>query len=938
MSASDPTTPASHNLAFIESQYARYLDDPSQLSEDWREYFASFADNGVDTTAVRHALDAPHFPTRSIFDPAASATPAEVAPRASTGTDDGSLIKVIQLIHQYRVRGHLLADLDPLGIQRPAYHPELDPKYYGFTEADYDRVFEHNTIAGGAKPMTLREILERVETVYSREIAVQFMHIDSLPCKKWLIKHLEDPHYQRSLSPAEQRRVLGRLTDAEVFEDFLGKKYLGAKRFSLEGSETLMPLLDLALEDAGAHGVEEVVVAMAHRGRLNVMVNLLGKSPSDLFHLFEDDHPHLHEGRGDVKYHLGHSNDFVTSQGHKMHLSLCFNPSHLEFVNPVALGRVRAKQNRLEDYDRRKVLGILIHGDAAIAGQGVTQELLNMSGLPGYLTGGTLHIVVNNQIGFTTPPELGRSTRYATEIGRMLQTPIFHVNGENPEAVARVVRLAMDYRNEFNQDVFIDMYCYRKFGHNESDEPAYTQPLMYEVIRKRKTVREGYLDHLLALGDVTKDEADKLAEERRADLQSHLDHARSDHELETSSGEGLWGTYRGGRDADTPQVETGVERETLQRVGRQALEIPEKFNIHRKLKRLLKQRREMVAGERPFDWATAELTAFATLLAEGSPIRFTGQDSPRGTFSHRHAAFTDVEIGHPLIPLTKVAETYGTRFTIHESPLSEVAVLGFEYGFSLDTPEGLTIWEAQFGDFVNVAQVIIDQFIASSEDKWARLSSVVMLLPHGFEGQGPEHSSARLERFLTLAAEDNIQVVNVTTPAQYFHCLRRQVRRPIRKPLVVMSPKSLLRHPRVVSPLDDLTHGGFQRVIGDDSELASVRKVILTSGKVYWDLIEAREERGIDDVAIVRLEQYYPYDLEEIDRAVSQWGELPVTWVQEEPRNMGAWSFIRTAFDDEMQDRWRLSCVCRKPSASPATGSLAAHRQEQSRLIEKALA
>jgi len=850
--------------------------------------------------------------------------------------------RVNQLVHAYRVRGHLIARLDPLGRPHDGSFPELELEQYALSEGDLDSLFSSTMIAG-TTVLTLREILELLRATYCGSVGVQFMHIDDLEAKLWLQARLENSAYHRRLTAEQQRRILTKLTDAEIFEQFIHRKFLGAKRFSLEGAETLIPLLELSLEVAAQQGTREVVIGMAHRGRLNVLANVMGKNASAIFAEFADDNPNDKLGRGDVKYHLGFSSDRVFGGDREMHLSLCFNPSHLEFVNPVAIGRVRSKQDRFGDVERRRCLGILIHGDAAFAGQGVVQEMFNMSDLDGYETGGTVHVIVNNQIGFTTSPEAGRSTRYATEVARMLQTPIFHVNGEDPEAVARVVYLAMEYREKFQNDVIIDMYCYRRYGHNEGDEPSYTQPVLYEMIRQRKSVREGYLDHLLELGELDRDEAEQIAVERREELEKELSKSREPDfkALGPSSGQGLWEPYTGGPDKDTPEADTAYARDKISDLLLEVTTAPESFNLNSKLRRFLDQRREMAQGERPLDWGTAEVLAMATLLAEGTRVRFSGQDSIRGTFSHRHLEFYDEENGEPYMPLRRLAPN-DAALQVWNSPLSEVGVLGFEYGFSLDAPDALTLWEAQFGDFCNVAQVIIDQFITSSEDKWNRLSGLVMLLPHGFEGQGPEHSSARLERFLNLTAEDNIQVVNLTTPAQFFHCLRRQIHRPLRKPLVVMSPKSLLRHPRAISSLEDLSEGAFQRLIPDTAEKVDpekVRRVLFTSGKLYYELEAEREEREAWDVAIVRMEQYYPLDLELLEKTFSIYPDgTQIVWVQEEPLNMGAWGFLKLHLGETIVERWPLSRICRVESASPATGSSAAHKLEQQELIEEAFA
>jgi len=847
-----------------------------------------------------------------------------------------------QLIRAYRVRGHLMADLDPLGGTKEVY-PELNPAYYGFGQEDLDTTFSSNTIPGSAT-MRLRDILDHLRNTYCRSIGVQFMHIDDIRLKMWLQDKMESTQNTRQLGSDEQVRILTKLTDAEIFEQFIHKKFVGAKRFSLEGAESLIPLLDMAIEDAGARGIDEIVIGMAHRGRLNVLANVMGKNPRQIFREFDDSDPGRLVGRGDVKYHLGYSSDRVTASGHKVHLSLTFNPSHLEFVNPVVLGRVRAKQDRYHDLNRSRGMGILVHGDASFAGQGIVQESLNMSTLEGYRTGGTVHIVVNNQIGFTTSPNEGRSTQYATDIAKMLQIPIIHVNGEHPEAVAQAIYLALEFRAEFHSDVVIDMYCYRRYGHNEGDEPAFTQPSLYKVIRKRKSVREGYLDNLYAMGNITPERADEIAVDRRQALEEELGAARADDgrkAMDLMSGQGFWKPYRGGADAQTPEVATRVDHGTLERLLGAHNRLPHGFTPHPKFKRLFSHREEMARGERPLDWAAGEMLAFASLLDEGRPVRLTGQDTERGTFSHRHSVLHDYDSGQHYIPLRNLSPNQG-RFEVRNSPLSEAGVLGFEYGYSLDYPEALVVWEAQFGDFINGAQVIVDQFVTSGEDKWSRLTGLVLLLPHGFEGQGPEHSSARLERFLVAAAEDNVQVCNLTTPAQLFHCLRRQVVRPYRKPLVIMSPKSLLRHPRAVSDLDELATGRFQRIIPDTRpsvDPSAVRRVLLTSGKVYYELEERREQLNADDVAILRMEQYYPMTSDHLLEALAPYPVgTELVWVQEEPWNMGAWFFLHMRFGEVLGKKHPLGAVARPASASPATGSAAAHRIEQERILERAFA
>ncbi len=918
----------SENLAFVEAMYEQYLDDPKSVSSDWQSLFMEWED-GTSSASQ------PSFRAPSLFrSGGGQSRAAEPSPLEMQARQD----RVDQLIRAYRVRGHMVAELDPLGIERRD-HPELRLSHYGLTEKDLDQVFSARTMPG--KPaQTLRDILDHLRSTYCRSIGVQFMHIDDLRTKEWLQKRVERDHNRTTLDRSEQIRILTKLTDAEIFEDFLQKKFLGAKRFSLEGGETLIPLLDSLVEAAAGHGVEEIVLGMAHRGRLNVLANIMNKAPAQIFREFRDADPELHIGRGDVKYHIGHSSDLTTSEGHQVHISLCFNPSHLEFVNPVVLGRVRAKADRMADKQFHKGMGVLIHGDSAFAGEGVVQETLNMSGLPGYETGGTIHIIVNNQIGFTTPPESARTSPYASDVAKLLQIPVFHVNGEDPEAVTQVLKIATEFRTIFKKDVVIDMYCYRKYGHNEGDDPAFTQPVMYRAIRKRSTVRDSYMENIIKLGALTREECDEIAVRRRQHLEEELLRAQAPgYKFEhASSGRGLWTGMRGGLDADTPRVETAMSQATVSDLLKRQTQLPDSFNPHPKIKRLLKNRGEMADGTRMFDWGGAEVTAFATMLASGYRIRISGQDSGRGTFSHRHSVLHDYESGEAYTPLCHI-DPEQADFEVWDSPLSENGPLGFEWGYSLDCPDGLIIWEAQFGDFANVAQVIIDQFIVSSEDKWQRLSGLVLLLPHGFEGQGPEHSSARLERYLAMAAEDNIQVVNLTTPANYYHCLRRQVLRPYRKPLIVMSPKSLLRHPKAVSSLDELANGTFQRIIPDDltTKKNQVERVLLCSGKVYYELLAEREKREIDTIAIVRVEQLYPLSDDDLTQVLRDYSDnTDMVWVQEEPSNMGAWPYWRWRFGDKLLDRWSFRGLTRLPSASPATGSGAAHKLIQSKLVTRA--
>jgi 2-oxoglutarate dehydrogenase E1 component len=922
------------SLPFVEGLYEDYLQDPQSVEPEWRAYFDSLPKSNGNLGVRKPG---PTFQPLTLFGRARPVRPEGGLP-AGEAQVAALQHRVDQLIRNYRVRGHIIAELDPLGMPRPR-PAELDPKHYGFQEEDLDRPFSTELMAG-PRVSTLRGLLERLNNTYCRSIGVQFMHIDDLSVREWLQERMEGTQNRVILTRNEQLRILTRLTDAVLLEEFIRKKFTGAKSFSLEGAESLIPLLDLAIERAGEQGIEEIVLAMPHRGRLNVLANIMRKSPKEIFREFEDADPDLHVGRGDVKYHLGYSTDWTTSCGRRIHLSLCFNPSHLEFANPVAMGRMRAKQDAFGDRDRKRGLTLLIHGDAAFAGEGIVQEILNMSQLDAYTVGGTLHVVVNNQIGFTTPPSQARSSTYSTSVAKMLQIPIFLVNGEDPEAVAQVVRLALDFRMVFRRDVVVEMFGYRRLGHNEGDEPSFTQPVLYRAIEKRKPVREGYLDHLLKLGGITTEEADRISHQRVQHLEDELTAARgSDYVHRTDSLSGRWRGYTGGQASTAVDVKTSVARETLSHLLDIQTRLPDGFHPHPKLVRWLDARREMAEGKKPLDWSAAEALALASLAVEGHRIRMSGQDSARGTFSHRHATLHDYETGEPYTPLENLGPGQAP-VEIHNSLLSEAGVLGFEYGYSLDCPDGLVIWEAQFGDFCNAAQVIIDQFIASAEDKWHRMSGIVLLLPHGFEGQGPEHSSARLERFLVLSAENNIQVVNPSTPAQLFHLLRRQVLRPWRKPLVVMTPKGLLRHPQVVSSLEDLSEGEFHRFLPDERvSPGRVKRMILCSGKVYYELAEERRNLGCETVAVLRLEQLYPIWEERLEEHLAIYPDgTPLVWVQEEPENMGAWRYLRTRFGQDLFGKFPLSLISRPRSASPATGSASSHRLEQRRLLDKAFA
>lgn len=932
--------PATANLAFVEGLYSDFLRDPTSVPREWQDYFKLFPNGELSPRFT------PSFRPPSLFNPQARVAAAP----ALDGAEAAALQERLnQLIRSYRVHGHIIARLDPLGMPRRSPQ-ELDPAFWGFKESDMDRRIATKAFPCDG-PLTFREVLEKLRSTYCQSIGVQYMHIDDLSIRRWMQQRMEPVANRLRLARAEQLRILTRLTDAVAFEEFIRKKFIGAKSFSLEGSESLIPLLDLAIEKAASQDVREIVFGMAHRGRLNVLANIIGKSPRAIFREFADKDPELYVGRGDVKYHLGYSADWQTGSGKKVHLSLCFNPSHLEFVNPVALGRARAKQDRDNDTERTRTMALLIHGDAAFAGEGITQETLNLCNLAGYSVGGALHVVINNQIGFTTGPEQGRSTQYCTDVAKMLQSPIFHVNGEDPEAVAQVVQLAMEFRAAFKRDVFIDMYGYRRLGHNEGDEPSFTQPLLYRAIHERKPVREGYLDHLLKLGEITREEADQIAAQRREHLERELSAAHSaEYKHPGEALHGVWRGFHGGEQPDKVEPKTGVEKERLAALLQKQTELPKDFHPHPKIERLLESRREMAQGKIPLDWSAAEALAFAVTASEGRRIRLSGQDSARGTFSHRHAVLHDHEDGHTFTPLQNIevmAESsngstrntqHATRIEFINSPLSEAGVLGFDYGYSLDCPAGLILWEAQYGDFANSAQVIIDQFISSAEDKWRRLSGLVLLLPHGFEGSGPEHSSARLERFLTLVAEHNMQVVYPTTAAQYYHLLRRQVLRRWRKPLVVMTPKSLLRDPRVASSLEELSSGAFQSIIPDPLPPENTKRVLLCSGKVYYDLEKQRRESKRDDAAIIRFEQLYPLAQEEMVSTLKNYRDgTPVCWVQEEPENMGAWRYINAEFGELIRKRFSFKAVCRPASASPATGSAHAHRLEQAQLLAEAL-
>ncbi len=828
--------------------------------------------------------------------------------------------RVFDMISNYRTRGHLIADLDPLRQDPPEIHPELDPLTYGLTIWDLDREFGTGGL-GGRTRMKLGELLGVLRDAYCRTVGIEYMHIQEPDQKLWIQQHVETPTPQPS--NAEKRRIMQKLIAAQDFERYLHTKFLGAKRFSLEGSESLIPCLDTLLNTASDAGMEEIVLGMAHRGRLNVLANIVHKPLEHIFHEFHGPEDEYDDGfSGDVKYHLGARGLHVTPAGRSIAVDVAANPSHLEAVDPVLVGIARAKQDRMGPGSREMILPVLIHGDAAFSGQGVVAETLNLSQLPGYTTGGTVHVVVNNQVGFTTSAADARSSHYATDVAKTVQAPIIHVNADDPEAVVRVTRLAFNFREAFQKDVVIDLICYRRLGHNEGDEPTYTQPKMYRIIEDHPTVRERYADHLLRTGAITEEELDELEEEYRSRLDAGLELSRT-----------LQAVPHVERTSSVNDIDTSLAPKTIELIATQLTTLPSGFTLHPKLARQLQQREQLYA-EGLADWALAEAYAFGSLSLEGRWVRLAGEDSRRGTFSHRHAVLVDYVTEEDFMPLQHLGPRQAP-LRIFDSLLSEFAALGFEYGYSVGAPEALVMWEAQFGDFVNGAQVVIDQFLASGMDKWDQTSGIVLLLPHGFEGQGPEHSSARLERFLTNAAEDNMRVIVPSTPASYFHALRTQALHPEQRPLIVMAPKSLLRTRETYSPVEELTEGGFRAVIPDVG-VASPRRIILCSGKIYYDLKRYRSERGIDDVALVRVERLYPFPAEQIRQVLDSAGDAEVVWVQEEPANMGAWRFMSRYLFVEAGSSSRG--IYRKESASPATGNPKTHVKEQNRLLEKAFA
>ncbi len=935
------------NATYLAEMHARYEEDPSSVGTEWQSFFASLDDNPDDVIAEARG------PSWARTDGAAAALPA--LPAGSI-TEQQALaaardtLGARMLIRAYRSRGHLIAKLDPLELTTRREHPELKPRTYGFVKkSDYDRPI----YIGGALGLefaTLRQLLNALKRTYCRHIGAEYMHISDPEQRNWIQDRIEGSEV--SFTPEGKTAILKKLIEAESFERFLDVKYTGTKRFGLDGGELMVPALEQIIKRGGQLGLNEIVIGMPHRGRLNVLANFMGKPYRAVFNEFKGGsaHPDEVEGSGDVKYHLGTSSDREFDDN-RVHMSLTANPSHLEIVDPVVLGKVRAKQDQRHDRERKSVLPLLLHGDAAFAGQGVVAECLGLSGLRGHRTGGSLHFIVNNQIGFTTAPRHSRSSPYPSDVAKMIDAPIFHVNGDDPEDVVHVTKIAIEFRQRFGKPVVIDMFCYRRHGHNEADEPAFTQPLMYARIRQHPSVVEVYANRLVEEGLLTRAEIDGMQAGFRARLEEEFAASDSYRPNRADWLDGKWSGI-GHADEGARRGVTGVDLDVLREVGRKITHIPKRFTPHKTVARIIANRRKMIEEGHGIDWATAESLAFGTLLVEGYRVRLSGQDSERGTFSQRHSVLMDQENEKKYTPLKHISKEQGV-FEVINSMLSEEAVLGFEYGYSLAEPNALVLWEAQFGDFANGAQVVVDQFISSGERKWLRMSGLVQLLPHGYEGQGPEHSSARLERYLQLCAEDNWQIANCTTPANYFHVLRRQLHRQFRKPLVLMTPKSLLRHKRVVSTIAEFgPNSSFHRLLWDDAQspsaagikLASddnIRRVVLCSGKVYYDLSEEREKRGVDDVYLLRMEQLYPFPARALIQELSRFKDAEMVWCQEEPKNMGAWSFIEPniawVLDHIKAKHRRPRFVGRPSSAATATGLMSKHVRELQAFLEEAL-
>ncbi len=916
------------NMAWIESLYESWLEDPSSVSEEWQAIFEKLPE--VDGVSV----EASHTDIQEEFKNLAKNKHRTPVVAAGSAPADAKQVRVLQLINAFRFRGHQHANIDPLGLWKQARVRDLELSYHDLSEQDFDKVFNVGSFNIGRDSMPLGELYKALERTYCGSVGAEYMHITSTDEKRWIQQRLETVQCTPSFDRETKLKIFKGLVAADGLEKYLGAKFPGAKRFSLEGGDALVPMLKSIIERSGEHGQKEVVIGMAHRGRLNVLVNVLGKNPSELFEEFAGKHDE-NLGSGDVKYHQGFSADFATKGGN-VHMALAFNPSHLEIVNPVVMGSVRARLDRRDCDSGSKALPITIHGDSAIAGQGVVQETFNLSQTRAYKVGGTIRIVVNNQVGFTTSnPEDTRSTQYCTDIAKMVQAPIFHVNSDDPEAVAFVSQLALEYRNKFRRDVVIDLVCYRRHGHNEADEPNATQPLMYQKIKKHPVPRELYAQQLIAEGSFSKEELDGIVNGYRDNLDKGDCVVEEWRPMQEHSVD--WSPYLG-HDWDVA-YDGSLAVDKLKEIGEKLVTYPDGHKLHSRVKKVYDDRKLMVAGEKNLDWGCAELLAYGTLVEENTNIRITGQDSGRGTFFHRHAVLHNQNDATSYIPLENFGDDTG-RFEVYDSVLSEEAVLAFEYGYATAEPGSLVIWEAQFGDFANGAQVVVDQFLSSGEEKWGRLCGLTMLLPHGYEGQGPEHSSARLERYLQLCADHNMQVVTPTTPAQVYNMIRRQAVRPMRRPLIVMTPKSLLRHPLAVSTLEELSEGVFHNVIDeiDDIDPANVKRVVLCGGKVFYDLLDARRKRELNDVAIVRIEQLYPFPHDELDEVLKTYSHVKdFVWCQEEPQNQGAWYCSQHHFRAAIPTDASLNYAGRKASAAPAVGYNAVHIKEQQKLVDDAL-
>jgi 2-oxoglutarate dehydrogenase E1 component len=965
------------NAAYIEDLYAKYEADPAAVDAEWRSFFQSLKDEKSDVikSARGASWKTPHWPLRPSGDLVAALdgqwaeTEKKISQKISATAQAKGVelssedvlqatrdsIHALMLIRAYRMRGHFHAKLDPLALEPEKNEEELDPKSYGFTEADLDRKIFLDKVLG-IEFASMREIVAILRRTYCQTLGVEFMHISNAAQKSWIQERIEGRDKEITFTREGKRAILNKLVESEGFENFCDVKFTGTKRFGLDGAESLIPALEQIIKRGGNLGVEEICIGMPHRGRLNVLTQVMGKPHRALFHEFKGGSatPDEIEGSGDVKYHLGASSD-REFDNNKVHLSLTPNPSHLEIVDPVTLGKVRAKQDQhhAKPDERTMVLPLLMHGDAAFAGQGVVAECFGLSGLKGYRTGGSIHFIVNNQIGFTTYPRYSRSSPYPSDVAKMIEALIFHVNGDDPEAVVFAAKVATEYRMKFQQPVVIDMFCYRRFGHNEGDEPSFTQPLMYKKIRAHPGVLEIYSKKLIGEGVVTEGEVAKMRADWRARLDAEFEAAQGYKPNKADWLDGRWAGMKAAREPEDPRRgNTGVAIETLRAIGKKITVVPPNFQVHKTIQRFLDNRAKAIETGEGIDWATAEGLAFCSLLQDGHPVRLSGQDSERGTFSQRHSVLFDQNTEERHTPFNHLGEGQA-RFEVLNSSLSEEAVLGFEYGYSTAEPNALTLWEAQFGDFANGAQVVFDQFISSGERKWLRMSGLVCLLPHGYEGQGPEHSSARLERFLQMCAEDNMQVANLTTPANYFHALRRQLKREIRKPLILMTPKSLLRHKRAVSRLDELDSGtSFHRLLWDDAQLLpnekiklvpddKIRRVVMCSGKVYYDLYDEREKRGIDDIYLLRIEQLFPFPTKALVTELSRFKQAEMVWCQEEPRNMGAWFFVDVFLQwilNQIAAKHRTMRYAGRPaSASTAVGQMSKHQAQLKQFLDEAL-